>query len=236
MTLRCLFHIHTRHSLDCLLSPRKVVASARKAGAHVLIVTDHETIRGSEAVLCVAQGNPRFVIRAGEYKTEKGDLIGLFLNEEIRSRKSNDVIQEIRAQGGLVVLPHPFKGHRLDDELLGQIDLVETFNGRCSSEQNESSRALARRLNKPEMAGSDAHCAAEIGAVITEFEVVHQVGESDLLDVFRSASRKLRMAPVSRIYQPYSGLIKACRTFDGPLIGHQLKRMVSVASRELFSS
>jgi hypothetical protein len=184
----------------------------------------------------LAGGNPQFVIRAGEYKTEKGDIIGLFLNEEIRSRNSNDIIHEIRAQGGLVVLPHPYKGHRLDDELLDQIDLVETFNARCSLGQNESSRALALRLNKPEIAGSDAHCAAEIGAAFTEFEVDHQIDEIDLLGLFRTAPRKLRMAPVSKIYQPYSGLIKACRTFDVMLFGYQLKRMVSVASQELFSS
>jgi predicted metal-dependent phosphoesterase TrpH len=186
--------------------------------------------------MSLAEGNPQFVIRAGEYKTEKGDLIGLFLAEEIRSRNSNEVVHEIRAQGGLVVLPHPYKGHRLDDALLEQVDLVETFNGRCSSEQNESSRALARRLNKPEIAGSDAHCAAEICAAFTEFEVDHQVGESDLPAIIRTAQRKFLVAPVSRIYQPYSGLIKACRTFDVRLFGYQLKRMVSVASHDLFSS
>ncbi len=182
-----------------------------------------------------AEGNPRFVIRAGEYKTEKGDLIGLFLKEEIRSRKSNELAREIHAQGGLVVLPHPYKGHRLDGELLDQVDLIETFNGRCTTEQNDSARALACRLNRPEIAGSDAHCAAEICVALTEFEIDRPVHEDELPAMFRTAPRRLRAAPVSRIYQPYSGLIKACRTFDVMLFGHQLKKVVSIASGELFS-
>lgn len=236
MKLRCLFHIHTWHSPDCLLSPRKVVFLAREAGADILVVTDHETSRGSEAVRRAAQGHPRFVIPAGEYKTERGDVIGLFLQREIQSRRSNEVVEEIRMQGGLIVLPHPFKGHRLDTEFVEKMDLIETYNSRCSPEQNESAAALARSLSKPEIGGSDAHCAGEISAVLTEFETDSSVSESDLPAIFRRAPRTLQFSPVSKIYQPYSGMIKACRTYDFLLFGYQLKRMLSVASKELFSS
>lgn len=236
MKLRCLFHIHTWQSPDCLLSPRKVVACARRAGADILVVTDHETSRGSEAVMRAAAGHPPFVIRAGEYKTEKGDVIGLFLQKEIQSRKSNEVLEEIRSQGALAVLPHPFKGHRLDSAFVEQMDLIETFNSRCSREENDSAAALARTYNKPEIGGSDAHCAAEISAVLTEFETDSSISEADLPATFRAAPRTLQVSPVSKIYQPYSGMIKACRTRNFLLFGYQLKRIVSVASKELFSS
>src|SRR5271169_39461 len=143
MAIRCLFHIHSRHSFDSLLRPSTILGRARRMQADLLIVTDHESKRGSDDVAKLAEGNPRFVVRAGEYKTERGDLIGLFLREEITSRDSNEVVREIHDQDGLVVLPHPFKAHKLDDELLSQVDLIEVNNSRCSESQNKSAAALA---------------------------------------------------------------------------------------------
>lgn len=235
MPLRCLFHIHTWHSPDSLTPPRAIISRARKLGADVLIVTDHESIRGAESAMRLASGNPRFVVRGGEYKTEKGDVIGLFLKSAVRSRRSTSVADEIHSQGGLVVLPHPYKGHRLDAALLEQADLIETFNGRCTAEQNRLAQELARRLNKPELAGSDAHSLGEISTAVTEFHCDGDVDESDLPEIFRTAPRTFHAAPASRIYQPYSGLIKACRTFDALLFGYHLKRIMSVAWRERFS-
>src|SRR5215472_1515818 len=137
MPFRCLFHVHTRCSFDSLLSPRKIVSRAREMRVDVLIVTDHNTIQGSLDVRALANGNPPIVITAAEYQSEKGDIVGLFLQEEIRSRRSDEIIQQIRAQGGVVVLPHPYKGHKLDDELLAGVDLIETHNARCTDSDNE---------------------------------------------------------------------------------------------------
>src|SRR5258708_2922818 len=120
MPLRCLFHVHTRRSFDSILSPRAIIATARKMHVDVLIVTDHNTIQGSEDVKALANGNPLLVVTAAEYQSEKGDIIGLFLKAEISSRHSDAILQEIHAQGGLAVLPHPFKAHALDCSLLNQ--------------------------------------------------------------------------------------------------------------------
>jgi hypothetical protein len=44
------------------------------------------------------------VVVGSEVETNnKEDLIGLFLEEEIESRQTEDVIAEIKAQGGLVL-------------------------------------------------------------------------------------------------------------------------------------
>lgn len=235
MGIRCLFHIHTRHSFDSLLAPRTILARARGMQTDLLIVTDHESKRGSDDVASLAEGNPRFVLRAGEYKTEKGDLIGLFLKEEISCRNSNDVVREIHAQGGLVVLPHPFKGHKLDDELLSVVDLIEVHNSRCSESQNQSAAALAERLGKPVMGGCDAHCAGEIGAVITEFSCDPPADERGLRAVLLSSSRNILAKKVSRAYQPYSQLIKACKTRNPLLFAYQMKQLATVLAKEAFS-
>lgn len=235
MGLLCLFHIHTARSFDSLLSPATVVSRARKMRADVLVVTDHDSKRGSDDVARIAQGNPRLVIAAGEYKTEKGDIIGLFLKEEICSRHSNEVLCDIRRQGGLVVLPHPFKGHQLDDELLSQVDLIETTNARCTDSQNQAAADLAARLGKPGIGGCDAHCAPEIGAVVTDFPSAMPTDERDLRDVLLSCPRGIIAKNVSRRYQPYSQLIKACKTRNPLLFAYQMKQLAATLAREAFS-
>lgn len=235
MGIRCLFHIHTHHSFDSLLSPRTILARARNMQTDLLIVTDHESKRGSDDVARLAGGNPRFIVRAGEYKTEKGDVIGLFLKEEISSRNSNEVVRELRAQDGLVVLPHPFKGHKLDDELLSQVDLIEINNSRCSESQNSSAAALAETLRKPVIGGCDAHCAGEIGAVVTEFACEPPADERDLRTMLLSAPRSILTKKVSRAYQPYSQLIKACKTRNPLLFAYQMKQLAAVLAKEAFS-
>jgi len=234
MPLRCLFHIHTRHSLDSLLSPRTILARARSMGADLLVVTDHESTRGADDVADLAEGNPAFVIRAGEYKTEKGDLIGLLLQRDISSRISTEVVREIHLQDGLVVLPHPFKSHKLDDELLSQVDLIEVSNSRCSDSENNSALDLAERLGKPVMGGCDAHCAGEIGAVAMEFDCDLPAEESGLRGVLLWAPRRIVARKVSRVYGPYSQLIKACKTRNLMLFAYQMKQLAAVLAREVF--
>src|SRR5262249_50681744 len=116
-------------------------------GVDVLIVTDHNTLQGSLDIRALAGGRSPLVLCAAEYKSEKGDIIGIFLTEEIRSRDSGEIVEQIHKQGGLAILPHPFKGHKLDDELLAHMDLMETYNGRCSESENAHAGQLAQRWN-----------------------------------------------------------------------------------------
>ncbi|MGO9125734.1 MAG: PHP-associated domain-containing protein [Terriglobales bacterium] len=201
---------------------------ARHRHADVVIVTDHDSIRGSVELSRLAQGNPRFVVVGGEYKTEKGDIIGLFLKHEIEARQSQDVVREIKQQGGLILLPHPYKGHRLDGALLAAVDLVETFNARCSPTENARADELARSLNKPGLAGCDAHCAAELQAVVNEFDATEPEDEEELRRSLLAAPRRFLTHEVSRVYQPYSQMIKAYKTRDIRLFLHQIKRMASL--------
>jgi predicted metal-dependent phosphoesterase TrpH len=224
MPLRCLFHLHTKCSCDSWVSPQKIVSHARANKVDVLVVTDHNTLRGAMEASKLAEGNPPYVVIAGEYKTEKGDIIGIFLTEEIKSRKSDEVIREIKHQGGLVVLPHPYKGHSLDDSLLSQMDLIETFNARCSVADNASSAELAQKLGKPALAGCDAHCAAELNAAVFELSVEPPLDSKDLLNAFLTAERSVETRPVSKIYQIYSQMIKAVKTKDFMLFLYQVKR------------
>ncbi|HUM44554.1 MAG TPA: PHP domain-containing protein [Fervidobacterium sp.] len=156
-------HIHSKYSFDSLLSPRTILKVAKKKGLTGIAVTDHNTIRGGLEVRKINKDRDFTVIVGSEIQTDIGDIIGLCVNEEIKSRISIEVIEEIKDQGGYVVLPHPFRGHKLNQYIIELSDAVEVFNGRSTAEENFKALELAKRYNKPFTAGSDAHFAAEIG-------------------------------------------------------------------------
>jgi predicted metal-dependent phosphoesterase TrpH len=231
MDFRCLFHVHTRHSFDSLLSPSTILAKAHELQIGALIVTDHDTLDGSLETKRLSQDSPALVVVAAEYKSEKGDIIGLFLKEEIRSRDSNVIVQEIHKQGGLVVLPHPFKAHKLDEPLLSSVDIIETHNSRCFPEENRLALQLAQERKLPGIAGADAHCAAELGTAINEYSVDQPKNEDELRSLLLSAPRRALAAKSSPLFRPYSQMIKAVKTKNPGLFLYQAKRLVLTLAR-----
>jgi predicted metal-dependent phosphoesterase TrpH len=232
MGFRCLAHVHTHHSLDSVLSPARIVAAARELGADVVIVTDHETQAGSLAVRQLANGNPRFVPTAAEYKTDKGDLIGVFLQSEIREKSAELVADQIHAQGGLVILPHPFKAHVLDDSLLSRVDIIEVYNSRCSPAENDSASELAATHGLPLLAGADAHCAGELYAALNLFEGETPSDQEQLRRALLQCPRSLNTRSVSAVYRPISQIVKAWKTRNAELLLWQSKQFAVTVARE----
>jgi hypothetical protein len=218
--------------MDSVMQPSRIVMEARRHGADVLIVTDHNTIRGSREVQKLIADGPLFVPTAAEYQTEKGDIIGVFLKEEIHRGSAEDIIQQIRGQGGLVVLPHPFKAHRLDDQFLSQMDMIEIYNSRCSRNENDSAKELAQRLGRPILGGADAHCVRELGAVMNHFPGVPPLNEESLRQMLMGAPRQITIQSVSGIFRPYSQMIKAVKTRNPTLFLSQSKHLAATWIRE----
>jgi predicted metal-dependent phosphoesterase TrpH len=159
------FHIHSRYSHDSLMVPESIVRRAKKVGLSSVAITDHNTIQGGIRALEMGKQTGIEIIVGAEVKTDRGDIIGLCLNQEIRSAEWRSVVDEIRSQGGIVVLPHPYRDHELPEEIAGTVDFIEVWNSRCTKEENYNAAILADRLGKKVMFGSDAHCPAEIGLV-----------------------------------------------------------------------
>ncbi|MHA1927804.1 MAG: PHP-associated domain-containing protein, partial [Candidatus Thorarchaeota archaeon] len=112
------------------------------------------------------------VFVGAEIKTEYGDVIGLFLNEEIRSRRYHDVIDEIRDQDGIVYLPHPFATYTSVKKMdLSRIHVLEAYNGRMSIYKNLQAKNLGIELGIPVLGGSDAHLQHEVGTVMNMTDV-----------------------------------------------------------------
>lgn len=161
-------HIHSKYSYDGVMEPKRIIRIAVERGLDGIAITDHNTVKGG---LEAKEYETRDfqVIVGSEVMTEKGEITGLFLSKEIKSRDVQGVIAEIKEQGGIVVIPHPFDRLRhsafsVTDEDVKFIDAIEGFNSRCIfGGDNRKAVEFALRYNLPVIAGSDAHYPGEIG-------------------------------------------------------------------------
>jgi predicted metal-dependent phosphoesterase TrpH len=181
-------HTHTHYSPDSILSPKRLVAACERKGINCVAVTDHDTMRGALAVREIA---PFSVITGEEIRSAGGEIIGLFLSEEVPPGLSaEDTIDRIRAQSGLVSLPHPLDRFRGGvgadglDRLAPIVDIVEVMNARTTVRRDDDS---ATRLTKEHglapVAVSDAHSPWEIGRAYVE--VPNFEGPQGLLEALR---------------------------------------------------
>lgn len=167
-------HVHTSASFDSIASPGSVVRAAASRGLTHVAITDHDRIDGAIAARDIARKEaPELTVIVGqEVRTRDGDLIGAFLERSITSGlPAADAIAEIRAQGGLVGIPHPFdqfRGSLLTDELMEAVaplvDWVEVHNARIMvGNGNERAAIFAAAHGLRGVAVSDSHSAMEIG-------------------------------------------------------------------------
>jgi predicted metal-dependent phosphoesterase TrpH len=165
-------HLHTSWSHDCAVTPEELLDQAEAEGLGAIAVTDHNVFGGALETAELARGRRLLVIPGEEVKTKgQGEVIGLFLSEEIpRGMSFSDTIAAIRAQGGLVYLPHPFdRRHAIPDPAtlhrhLADIDVFEVYNARLLREPyNDEALRFARKYNLTMGAGSDAHVLPGVG-------------------------------------------------------------------------
>ncbi len=186
------FHIHTHYSRDSTINPRKIIKVAKNNGLDGIAITDHNTIKGGLEVAKLNNLDDFSVLVGAEIKTPLCEITGLFLNEEISTNDPFCVIDEIKDQGGITILPHPFRASfisHLDTQdkislnLVKMVDAIEVFNSRTGSVYNEKALLLASKMNKPMVAGSDAHFYPEVGTVsvtIPSFENMDRLKEKIL--------------------------------------------------------
>jgi hypothetical protein len=165
-------HMHTNHSPDCATPVDTLLETAKARGLDAVAVTDHNVITGALEARERAQGIK--VIVAEEIKTARqGEVIGLFIEEHIpRGLSLSETIHEIRRQGGLVYVPHPFDrlhsvpGYEHLLEEVKQVDAIEVFNPRVAIPAwNEEAARFAAKYRLAAGAGSDSHVAQALGSV-----------------------------------------------------------------------
>tara|TARA_B110001450_G_scaffold256773_1_gene288642 strand:- start:948 stop:1673 length:726 start_codon:yes stop_codon:yes gene_type:complete len=168
-------HAHSRYSHDSLNPIDLIINKAIEHQLDFIILTDHENIRGSlELRKRVKERNLNLIVPiAAEYKTEYGDIIAAFIKNEIVDMSFDNFVNEVKSQGGLLMLPHPYQSHPIDklEYISSKMDSIEIFNSRCTKEQDLKAEVLAHNAEKPYYYGSDAHLNGELCNVIISLEV-----------------------------------------------------------------
>ncbi|MDO9353550.1 MAG: PHP domain-containing protein, partial [Solirubrobacteraceae bacterium] len=167
-------HMHTDTSHDCATPVEVLLATARERGLGAIAVTDHNEIDGAlEAAELAAQYGIKVIVGEEVKTASQGEVIGLFIKEKIpRGLTLQETIAEIKRQGGVVYVPHPFdRMHSVPDyehllDVLDDIDAIEIFNPRVAvGAFNDEARRFAQKYRLAMGAGSDAHVAQGLGSV-----------------------------------------------------------------------
>ncbi|MCX6004067.1 MAG: PHP domain-containing protein [Chloroflexi bacterium] len=175
--IRADLHVHTHYSVDSNMSLKKLIETCQRKGINCVAVADHGTTKGGRELSKIA---PFKVIVCEEILTPYGEVMGLFLQEDIPNKLTLDeTIKQIKEQGGLICIPHPFDRVRpsafrntaILESVVNKVDIIEVFNARSLFPGiEEKARSLAKKYNKCVSAGTDAHSSLEIGYAYVEMD------------------------------------------------------------------
>ena len=207
-------HIHTIYSYDGTASVPAVLAQAKQIGLDVIAITDHDEIKGALKAFELAPEFGIEVIPGIEITTAEGDLLALFVTENIPPGLSFiETILRVGEAGGICIAPHPMaRGagmkslsgssiiRALDHPQASRILIgIETYN---ATTLDRESNLLAEKLwadcpGTAQVGNSDAHIMQAIGTGATEF-----LGDTaaDLLDALWIGATGIRRGgPMSSV-------------------------------------
>lgn len=202
-------HNHTHYSSCSNLKPEILLKLVKKKGMDGIAVTDHNTIKGALKVKKLNKDKDFEVIVGEEVDTNYGDVLTYYLQKEIKSHDFFSVVDEVKKQNGLIIIPHPFRlsinpKHKFKypiKKLKSKIDAIECFNARMLPGNNEKAQELAKKFDIPGTGGSDAHFWFEIGRAYTIFD-----------DNLRKALKQKKTSYKGTIlYGPFGGLLSFLR-------------------------
>jgi len=169
-------HVHSESSYDCLTKIEDFKRVFDFGKIDKIAITDHSKI---DLAFKLKELFGDKIIIGEEIMTNSGEIIGLFLTQQIsRDLSPEKTIEEIRKQNGVVYIPHPFDKRRAGIykyenyiSILKQADVIEVFNSRCFTQlPNRLAQAFAKENKKLQGIGSDAHNWHEIGSSIVEID------------------------------------------------------------------
>lgn len=171
--MRTAFHVHTAASHDSSLRIGLIYLMCKIRGIDCVAVTDHNEIHGAQRASRILESRGIQVIVGEEIFTSEGEIIGLFLKEHIAPGLTpEETIAEIRRQGGVVYVPHPYDEKRYKTvlsesaqmRLKDSFDCMEFHNGRNISEKfSDRQLEIVNNLGLQRVVGDDAHCFFEVG-------------------------------------------------------------------------
>ncbi len=170
-------HTHSVASPDGGISAPQYEKMLHEGVLDCVAITDHNTI---DFAMHMYMSLGDHVIVGEEIMTDAGEIIGLYLHRPIAPGLSPlETVQQIKEQGGLVYIPHPFETMRKGlhpralDELAHQVDIIEIYNGRAFGQNRSAQAAVWAKLNHiTGVASSDAHGQWGLGKTYTRVSTV----------------------------------------------------------------
>lgn len=184
-------HSHTKWSKDCVVDFDAIIGLCERRRIDRIAITDHNTAQGALAMQKIA---PELVIVGEEIMTDRGEILGYFMQESIPAGLTPDeTIKRLRDQGAVISVSHPFdrlrKGAWHEADLLriiDRVDAIEIFNARCMyADDNVKALQFAEKHALTGTVGSDAHSRIEYGRALAQMQPFE--GASDFLMALRAA-------------------------------------------------
>jgi predicted metal-dependent phosphoesterase TrpH len=226
--VRAITHIHTEHSWDSRLRVKAVADQLVKIGVDLALVCDHDSYDGALELRrrLLAMGSAISVPVAAEIRTDRGDVVVVFEDDRdlppvTRLRDSRHISRVVHDAGGLVWLPHPFRGHPDLGDLPYEADIIEVFNARCSFAKNQRARDLCNEVDAIPAYGSDAHLARELGAMLVEYPARETV-----IDTLKGSPSCLQPVRTDKSNVMAAEIINGVKTRRPALVGYFLARYV----------
>ncbi|MDR0912176.1 MAG: PHP domain-containing protein [Methanobrevibacter sp.] len=194
-------HIHSCYSGDSHSKVEDIIKYSMKIGLDAIAISDHDTVKGSKKAMEIAKGqkniNSLIIVPSIEITTNKGHIIGLGLEEELKINQSpEEVIEKIHDENALAIIPHPYTYYRhglfatinIENYIKHskpnrklKIDGVEVKNGRfLLGYGNYKTKKFSKNHNISPLGGSDSHFINAIGDCYSEmeFESVEDIFEA----------------------------------------------------------
>lgn len=195
--IRADLHMHSTYS-DGVNTPEEMVETAIEKGIKCICITDHNEIKGAVKAMKFAYDKDILVVPGIELTSTSGDILGINVKKIIPSGLSIErTIKEIRKQGGIAVIPHPFNKPLNNfwggEDILLKVraDAIEAFNASVLFEYaNRKALSFSKKNNFFFTAGSDAHKKKYIGRGFLEIPAVLK-NENDLLEAIMSGKGKV---------------------------------------------
>lgn len=165
-------HTHSVASPDGSITADQYHRAIGSSLLDFIAVTDHNRI---DFALELRQKMGDAIIVGEEIMTTAGEIVGLFLDTVIKPGLTpQETIKQIKEQGGIVYIPHPFETVRKGmhqsvlDEVVDHVDIIEVCNGRAFFQNKSQQSVVWARINaKIGAASSDAHGFQGLGATYT---------------------------------------------------------------------
>lgn len=170
------FHTHTVYSNDyAFMSPEEVVCRAKEAGLDAIALTDHNTCAGISKAQYYGEREGVLVIPGVELSVKERRMtrhvigLGIYESSLPIHRPLSETIDWIHNHGGIAIAPHPFQFYGVKCKVK-EFDGVEVHNSWGDRLADRRAQAMAERMSKPQICGSDAHTVETVGYGVTRVE------------------------------------------------------------------